>query len=253
MVELKPLSEDAMNVEKLRIIQTSSIKFDELLGGGVHSGQIVEAFGSYGSGKSQLGFQLLINTLKLNPRACAVLIDTERTAFPQRIVEIGRAAGLKETDLLSRIFVVRPTTVQEQIASLGLVKDTKASGTDVALVVVDSITSLFRVEFIGSKKLAQRQRMLTEFVRDLQGLVASFDIAVYITNQVLSKPDFLSGGSTEQASGGSVLAHGSTQRLYLRHPRRGLHVARLVDSPNLPDREIPFTITSKGITDVLKD
>ena len=45
-------------------ITTSSKNLDELLGGGVETGAITECYGRFGSGKSQIGFQLCINILK---------------------------------------------------------------------------------------------------------------------------------------------------------------------------------------------
>ena len=42
-------------------ITTGSAEFNRLLGGGVETCAITEGFGEFGSGKSQLGFQLAVN------------------------------------------------------------------------------------------------------------------------------------------------------------------------------------------------
>jgi DNA repair protein RadA len=80
-------------------------------------------------------------------------------------------------------------------------------------------------------------------------LATKYDIAVYITNQVMSKPDTFFGDPTE-AIGGHVLAHASTYRIYLRRGKKGTRVAKLVDAPAMPDGEAIFQIFDDGIKDV---
>jgi DNA repair protein RadA len=46
-----------------------------------------------------------------------------------------------------------------------------------------------------------------------------------------------------------VLAHASTFRLYLRKAKAGRRIARLVDSPNLPDGECVYQVTQEGLRD----
>lgn len=47
--------------ESFRRITTGSKELDGLIGGGVETGAITECFGEFGSGKSQIGFQLAVN------------------------------------------------------------------------------------------------------------------------------------------------------------------------------------------------
>ena len=83
----------------------------------------------------------------------------------------------------------------------------------------------------------------------LAKLADVYNICVYVTNQVMSKPDTFFGDPTE-AIGGHVVAHNSTFRIYLRKGKKGTRVAKLVDSPNLPEAEAIFMITEAGIADV---
>ena len=64
----------------------------------------------------------------------------------------------------------------------------------------------------------------------------------------MAKPDTFFGDPTV-AIGGNIVAHASTVRLYLRRGKKGSRVAKLVDSPCLPDGECMFFITNKGIGD----
>ena len=74
------------------------------------------------------------------------------------------------------------------------------------------------------------------------------NICVYVTNQVMAKPDMFFGDPT-QAIGGHIVAHASTFRIYLRKGKKGSRVAKLVDSPNLPEGEAGFYVAEDGIKD----
>ena len=64
----------------------------------------------------------------------------------------------------------------------------------------------------------------------------------------MAKPDQFFGDPT-QAIGGHIVAHASTYRLYLRKGKKGSRVAKLVDSPNLPEAETAFIVTQDKIND----
>jgi DNA repair protein RadA len=74
------------------------------------------------------------------------------------------------------------------------------------------------------------------------------NLAVYVTNQVMAKPDMFFGDPTAPI-GGHVLGHQATFRLYLRKSKAGKRIARLVDSPCLPEGEAVFMVTEEGIID----
>jgi RecA/RadA recombinase len=46
-----------------------------------------------------------------------------------------------------------------------------------------------------------------------------------------------------------VLAHAATYRIYLRKSKEEKRIARLVDSPSMPEGECVFKITPEGIKD----
>lgn len=49
--------------------------------------------------------------------------------------------------------------------------------------------------------------------------------------------------------GGNILAHASTTRIYLRKGRGENRIAKIYDSPDLPESEATFSITNGGIAD----
>ncbi len=119
---------------------------------------------------------------------------------------------------------------------------------NIRLVIVDSLTSLFRAEYVGRGTLAARQQKLNRHLSTLHKLADLNNCVVYITNQVMSKPDMFFGDPTKPI-GGHILGHSATFRIYLRKSKAGKRIARLVDSPNLPDGEAVFKVTENGLED----
>lgn len=232
-------------------ITTGSNSFDAMMGGGFETGAITECFGEFGCGKTQIGHLLAVNVLKEDPDAYAVYIDTENTFRPERIQQLAEGAGIDPEDALNRIMVARAFNSDHQILlaekAETLITEQKKK---VRLVVVDSLTSHFRAEFIGRGTLAERQQKLNRHMHILAKLASSNNICVYVTNQVMAKPDQFFGDPT-QAIGGHVVAHASTFRIYLRKGKKGTRVARLIDAPNLPDGECCFEVLEGGIKEVI--
>ena len=125
----------------------------------------------------------------------------------------------------------------------------KKQGLNVKLVVIDSLTAHFRAEFIGRGTLADRQQRLNKHMHVLSKLADTCNLCVYVTNQVMARPDVFFGDPTE-AIGGHIVAHNSQTRLYLRKGKKGSRVDKLVDSPHLPDGECSFMVTETGLKDL---
>ncbi|MDP3640064.1 MAG: DNA repair and recombination protein RadA [Nanoarchaeota archaeon] len=231
-------------------LSTGSKQFDLLMGGGFETGAITECFGEFGSGKTQIGHALAVNVLKEDPDAFAVYIDTENTFRPERIIQMATGAGIDPEDALNRIMVARAYNSDHQMLlaekAESLLTEQKKK---VRLVVVDSLTSHFRAEFIGRGTLAERQQKLNRHMHALSKLATTNNLCVYVTNQVMAKPDQFFGDPTV-AIGGHVVAHASTFRIYLRKGKKGSRVAKLIDAPNLADGECCFMVTEGGLQDV---
>ena len=82
----------------------------------------------------------------------------------------------------------------------------------------------------------------------IEQIANTYNVAVFITNQVQAKPDSFFGSPTK-AIGGHVLGHASTYRIWLKKGLAGKRIARLVDSPHLPEGECVFKIKTEGIVD----
>lgn len=240
--------------ERVIRLTTGSKELDKLFGGGVESGAITEVYAQYGSGKTQLGHTLAV-TCQLpkeqgGAQGVAVYIDTESTFRPERIVQIANALKLDPQEVLKNIKVARAYNSDHQILLVEKVEDLiKKQGMNVKLLIVDSLTAHFRAEFIGRGTLADRQQKINKHMHALMKLADMHNLAVYVTNQVMAKPDMFFGDPTE-AIGGHIVAHNSTYRVYLRKGKKGTRVAKMVDAPNLAEAEAVFAIDETGVRDV---
>lgn len=236
--------------EKVLRIKTGSNSFDNLLGGGLETGAITECFGEFGSGKTQIGHVLAVRCQTIEKDAVAVYIDTENTFRPERIIQLAKGAGMDEEQVLRNIKVARAYNSDHQMLLVEKVDDLiKKQGLNVKLIVVDSLTAHFRAEFIGRGTLADRQQKLNKHMHNLMKLADTNNLSVYVTNQVMAKPDMFFGDPT-QAIGGHIVAHASTFRIYLRKGKKGTRVAKLIDSPNMPEGEANFYVDETGIKDI---
>ncbi|PIN87776.1 DNA repair and recombination protein RadA [Candidatus Woesearchaeota archaeon CG10_big_fil_rev_8_21_14_0_10_32_24] len=240
-------------LQKRKLVQRISIgseNFNELMHGGFETGAITECFGEFGSGKTQVGHLLAVNALKADPTATVVYIDTENTFRPERIKQFCDGVGLDHDNALSRIMVAKAYNTDHQMLLAEKVDSLiTEQGKNVRLVVVDSLTSHFRAEFIGRGTLAERQQKLNRHMHVLSKIANSHNICVYLTNQVMAKPDQFFGDPT-QSIGGHIVAHASTFRIYLRKGKKGSRVAKLIDAPNLADGEACFMVTETGFEDI---
>jgi len=237
-------------------ITTGSSELDKLLGGGVETQAITELFGEFGSGKTQICHQLAVNVQLpegsggLN--GSAVIIDTENTFRPERVIQMAEAKSLDPNEVLKNIYVAQAYNSNHQMLLVDnareLAEKLKKDGKPVRLLIVDSLTSHFRAEYVGRGTLADRQQKLNRHLHDLMRFGELFNAAIVVTNQVQAKPDTFYGDPTRPV-GGHIVAHTATYRVYLRKSKGDLRVARLIDSPHLPEGEAIFKITERGIED----
>ncbi|MBI4894332.1 MAG: DNA repair and recombination protein RadA [Candidatus Aenigmarchaeota archaeon] len=233
-------------------ITTGSKTLDKLLGGGVETQAITEVYGQFASGKSQLGFTLCVNVQQPIEKGGlgknVLFIDTENTFAPSRIVQIAKHNKMDPEKVLKNIFVARAYNTEHQML-LAEKANEMIEEKNIGLIVVDSLTSHFRSDFVGRGELAPRQQKLNKHLHLLQKLADAHNAAVYVTNQVMARPDILFGDPTAPV-GGHVLAHQATYRLYFRKGKEGTKIGKLMDAANLPEGECIFKITENGISDV---
>ncbi|MBI5252802.1 MAG: DNA repair and recombination protein RadA [Euryarchaeota archaeon] len=235
----------------MKKITTGSSHLNVLLGGGIETQAITEFFGEFGSGKTQLCHQLAVNVQMPEDSGGlgknAIYIDTENTFRPERIIQMSEPLGLEEEITLDNLVVARAYNSDHQVLAVeklnGMIKEK-----GIGLIVVDSLTSHFRSDYTGRGELAERQQKLNRHMHALLKLAEMHNLAVVVTNQVMARPDFFFGDPTAPI-GGHVVGHASTFRIYLRKAKGGKRMARLIDSPNMPEGEALFAVMKEGVKD----
>eukprot|EP00834_Sanchytrium_tribonematis_P002912 NODE_100_length_20331_cov_1.214462.p11 type:complete len:306 gc:universal NODE_100_length_20331_cov_1.214462:14890-15807(+) len=224
----------AQDLEKQREsvvkISTGSKEFDKLLGGGIETQSITEVHGEFRCGKTQLAHTLCV-TCQLStddhPGGKAAVIDTEGTFRPEKLRAIAERFEMDPDEVTENVIYARAFNSEHQMELLTELAATFAQDKTFRLLVVDSIIALFRTDYSGRGELADRQQKLNGFLANLQRIAEEFNVAVYITNQMMSDPGGMSFGPDKKAVGGHVLAHAAATRIALRKGRGDSRMAKM--------------------------
>jgi DNA repair protein RAD51 len=162
-------------ISRLNLISTGLLGLDNLLGGGIASGTIIDIFGPGGSGKTQLAMQISLNSLHGRK---ILYQDTTGGFRPERMMEMITIRGL-EPSLLDDVIVARITNTAEQ---LDYIK--KISELQPGLVVIENITDLFSFEYSKEANLLEKHVRFMQYMHELSSVSIKNKIAVVVTNVV---------------------------------------------------------------------
>ncbi|KAI6652299.1 Meiotic recombination protein DMC1/LIM15-like [Oopsacas minuta] len=237
-------------------ITTGSLELDKLCGGGIESMSITEAFGEFRTGKTQISHTLCVTAQMPGAKGYGggkvVFIDTENTFRPDRLKDIADRFNLDHTAMLDNVLYARAYTSEHQMELIDNVAAKFHEEPGIfKLLIVDSVMALFRVDFSGRGELADRQQKLAQMLSRLQKVSEEYNVAVFITNQMTADPGATMSfqADPKKPIGGHILAHASTTRLSLRKGRGEIRIAKVYDSPDMPENEASYAITPGGIAD----
>jgi DNA repair and recombination protein RadA len=235
------------NIER---ISTGSKCFDELLGGGFEVNAITEIYGEFGSGKTQICHTSAVMVQQKitdgGLEGGVIYVDTENTFRPERIVSISKARNIDHVSVLENIVVAKAFNSAHQeliMHEVGKIIENN----NIKLLILDSAISHYRAEYLGRAMLSERQQKINRLMHILIRISETYKIAVLLTNQIQSVPDTLFGDPF-RATGGNIIAHSSTYRIYLKKAGKN-RIARIVDSPYHPEIEALFSLGEEGVTD----
>ena len=235
--------------EKLFTLGTKT-EVDTLLRGGVKPECMYEVYGEFGSGKTQFCLTLAAEAISHGHKI--IWIDCEDTFRPKRIIEILKARGYVEDreealpylDRISYFFTPNTEQLMGTINSLSPILTEKKP----RIIVLDGAVGQFREEYLGRGTLAARQNQIARLMTHLKNISFYFRTTIIFTNQVQSDPAVMFGEPIKPI-GGNIVGHASTYRIYFKKSGKK-RIARMVDSPEHPVADAPFTLDASGISDV---
>jgi recombination protein RecA len=195
------LSERPQNVET---ISTGSLVLDELLGGGLGKGRIIEIFGPESSGKTSIALTAIANVQKEG--GVAVFIDAENALDPRYAAKLG-----VDVDNLA---VAQPESAEE---TMDMINALTHSGV-VDIIALDSVASLVPLrELEGEAKdltVGELARLLSKELRKLTGVASKNGVTLIFLNQIRDKVGGFSPFGTPQTTpGGKALKFYASQRI----------------------------------------
>jgi DNA repair protein RAD51/DNA repair protein RadA len=225
-----------------RSISSGLEQLDEYTEGGLSDGEIVAAYGSDGSGKTQLAFQLAVSAVQ-NDGGPVVWIETERSRFiPQRFEQI---AG--NDDILDDIYRVKAYDLESQYNAYFKIKE---SFDEVSMLIVDSLTARFRLtdKFDERSNLSARSSELGKHINALESTVDKLHCPCLVTAQVYDAPTQYSSG--DLMWGGSLLKHSVIYKLYMKDGQGDTHEVKVEQHPSTGNNTFNININKNGIQEI---
>jgi len=245
----RPATLRELRQRQFKAFRTGVAEFDEKTPWrGIREAFIYEFAGEFGAGKSMLAHQLVVAAFKEGFTAKAVYIDTEGTFSAALVEAVARRFGVELERLEDSVVVYQPANVAqlEQIAKYDLPRHIQEG---CRLVVVDTITALYRAEFVGREHLAARQQRIHYLIDWLRRHARTFGLTSILTNQVMDVPEVFAAG-VKRPAGGNVLAHAVNARFMMTRPNKTKPDGYMwpLDVPGMaPDVRIGYRITETGL------
>jgi len=223
-----------------RKIPTDCHALDKMLDGGLALGDVTLVYGEAETGKTSLGIQCAVNTARIGYKA--TFVDSDGTFSPVRLSQI----AYKDIDEVApSITLVKPTTFQEQALAIDRLDEYLTK--NVGLVVVDTVTSLYRIELGEPKTTFTLNRELGRQVACLAQIAKTRKVAVLINSQVRNV--FLEGVVTMEPVATRVLKFWADIVLNLKHTSQSRIMKAVLEKH--PERKRPiscyFIIGETGI------
>ena len=153
---------------------------DSNMDGGISPGSITLIYGEPEAGKTTLAMQCAVNCAMQNYKT--LFMDCDNTFSAKRLSQV--ASG-KFAEIAERVILVKPTDFREQTAVIDQLSEYTAN--NFGLVVIDTITSLYRVNVAdSSKKTFALNRELNRQMAILAQTAKTQKIPIVVTSQVMS-------------------------------------------------------------------
>jgi len=221
-------------------ISAGSFDLNKWLYGGYETDIVTVLYGGPGSGKTNFCLLAAVSQAKKGKKV--VFIDSEGGFSVDRVKQIvGEKDGVKE--VMQNTLLMKPTNFEEQ--KKAFVELGKHLRKEVGLIVVDSITILYRLEFANAREKgeAEIQKINSDLVRQIKTLAEiarKQNIPVLVTTQVYKWED------QQNIVGGDILKYWAKCLIELENDK-GRRIAYLRKHRSLPEKNMIFQIWDGGI------
>jgi len=219
-------------------ISSGSKLIDDILNGGYEQDIITTVYGPAASGKTLF---CLLCSIGIAKSKKVIYVDTEGGFSLERLKQL--TPGYKK--ILDNIIFFRPVSFEEQRKSFEKLKDVVDD--KVGLVVIDTISMLYRLELGKSDKVYDINRELGQQIAYLNEISRKKNIPVLITNQVYA--DFENKDEIKMV-GGDILKYGSKCLIELKVFKNGVRGFILKKHRSLGYKKMLFKIVHDGIEKV---
>lgn len=188
----------------VEFISTGSIVLDQLLGGGLPKGRVVELYGPEASGKTSIALNAVANVQREGGNA--VFIDAEQALDP-------RYSAILGVDI-DNLGFSQESVAEYVLQSIRLFLESKA----VDIIVVDSIPSLIPIDTLkdpDKPSMALMARTLSKQLPILVRMARESGTTIIFLNQIRSKVGVVFG-NPEDTPGGKALKFYASQRIEIR-------------------------------------
>lgn len=219
-------------------VSTGSYVIDNLLDGGLEDDIITSIYGPSASGKTNIALMTSVNVARLGKKV--LFIDTEGGFSVVRVVQIAKG----DETVLKNILLYEPLNFLDQKKSIFQAYERVKNKEDIGLVVVDSISMLYRLER-GDQDVREVNLELAKQLQMLSEIARRYKIPVLVTNQVYS---ILDDKNTFEVVGGDLIKYWSKCIIELRILGNGIREAILRKHRYLPEgKSVKFVIKNEGI------
>lgn len=221
---------------KVKKISSGLEKLDKFLEGGFESDVVTTIYGPAGSGKTLFCILSAIEAVKEGKKV--IYIDTEGGFSVERIKQVDDDYDL----MLKHILFLKPTCFDEQKDVFEKLK--KIATDEIGLIIVDTISMLYRIELGKSDAVYNTNKELGLQISYLSEIARKKNIPVILTNQVYA--DFEAKNKVKMV-GGDLLKYGSKCLIELRKDE-GKRKLTLIKHRSIKEgKELSFDIVKEGV------
>ena len=237
-------------------LDSGSKNLNNVLGGGFCPGRKYLIFGANRTGKTQIAHQICLQAFKCfsnfkgvgNNNFNVYYFDTENTFRPERLKELAINAGFENTENFENILISKIMSNSALFLSLKNFEKIIEKGQS-GILIIDTINNHYNSEKADKFTSVNKAKMrLIKILELINTLTHKFNLITIVLAQVTSN---LSEKTLIPVIpvGYHILNHYFSEYIFLEYRDENQRYFQLVNSLELPERKLTFTITSSGIQD----